>query len=374
MELFGQYSLIVATLAFVSSLNLGLPQSVVRSLSRNHSDQSSRQTIWATSSQLFALTGIIGACVATVISYYLHVRYQILPLIFALSLINSLVAHYLTLPHAEGHFGYFNAKTFLVGTANTLLAAYLSYSGQSILEILIAQLVCYLVSLIFLVHFSLKYFPRPWQYRSSKQSASTLVNFGIKSQVGTIVGQFQAQYGKYLLAAVSPLHLSAYVIATGLVQKAAGGVVQVATAIYPSSARDTHAPDFAKTYYRLQMGLGITSIVGVIFYKQFGHALLTWWLDNPAIVAPVHTVLSILVYYLAILVLTPLASTLLDGRGRPELTSLLATITTAIEIAVALFLYPHYGYLAPAYGALIAISLTTPVLLMITSRVLQSKT
>ena len=373
VELFGQYSLIVATLAMASSLNLGLPQSVVRALSRDHADQSSLQTIWATSSHLFALTGIIGATVATVISYYLHVHFQLLPVVFGLSLINGVVTHYLTLPHAEGHFGYFNAKTFIVGTANTLLAAYLAYIGQGILEIFIAQLVCYLISLIFLVHFSLKYFPRPWEYRSSRATAKSLVSFGLKSQVGTIVGQVQAQYGKYLLAAVSPLLLSAYVVATGLVQKAAGGVVQLATALYPSSARGTLSPHFAQTYYRLQLGLGITGIFGVVFYRLYGLTLLSWWLDNPELVTPVNAVLSILVMYLAILVLTPLASAVLDGRGRPELTSLLASVTTAVEIVVALLLYPRYGYLAPAYAALIAIGLTTPVLLIITSRMLQSK-
>lgn len=370
---FGQYSLIVATLAIVSSFNLGLPQSVVRALSRDHLDQSARQAIWATSGRLFALTGVIGATVATLISYYLHVRYQILPLVFALGTINSVVAHYLTLPHAEGHFGYFNAKTFLVGTANTLLAAYLAYSGQGVLQILTAQLVCYLVSLFILAYFSLKYFPRPWEYRPSLSVARSLIAFGLKSQVGTLVGQVQAQYGKYLLALSSPLNLSAYVVATGLVQKAAGGVVQIATALYPSSARGTLSPQFRTTYHLLQLGLGITGVIGVVFYRLFGLSLLSWWLDNPGLVAPVHTVLNILVIYLAILILTPLPSAVLDGRGRPELTSLFATLTTIIEIVAAVIMFPHYGYLAPAYAGLIAVSLTTPALLIITARVLQSK-
>lgn len=365
--LFGQYSLIIATLTLVSSFNLGLPQAVVRALSHEHNSQRTRRAIWATSSQLFILTGLLGAAVATVVSYYLHVRYDILPLIFSLTLIGNVVAHYSTLPHAEGHFGYFNAKTFIVGTGNTLLAAYLASIGEGIREILAAQLVCYLVSMFVLAYFSLKYFPRPWQNKPSRSVAKSLISFGLKNQVGTLMGQVQAQYGKYLLATVSPFSLSAYVIATGLVQKAAGGVVQVATAIYPASARGTLSASFTRAYCRIQLILGLAGVVGVMVYRSYGLALLEWWLKIPEIVTLVHSVLTILVIYLAILVLTPLPSAILDGQGRPELTSLFAAITTIIEIATAFILFPHFGYLAPAYAALLAVALTTPVLLYITS-------
>lgn len=373
VTVFGQYSLIVATLTLVSSLNLGLPQAVVRALSHAHNNSKLRQTIWATSSLLFTLTGLFAASIATLAGYYLHVSSSILPLIFGLSLMSNLVAHYSTLPHAEGHFGYFNAKTFIVGTANTLLAAYLAYSGYGIIHILAMQLVCYLVSMFALAYFSLKYFPRPWQNKPTIVVSKSLISFGLKNQVGTLVGQIQAQYGKYLLATVSPLSLSAYAIAVGLVQKAAGGVVQVATAIYPATARGTLSTSFTRLYCRLQLGLGLVGAIGVVLYQLYGLPLLEWWLGVPEVVTLVHSVLDILVIYLAILVLTPLPSAILDGRGRPELTSLLATITTVVEIVVAFILFPRFGYLAPAYAALFAVALTTPALLFITTRVLQSR-
>jgi O-antigen/teichoic acid export membrane protein len=121
VAIFSQYSLILATLSLVSSFNLGLPQAVVRALSHHHLDFPKRQTIWATSSLLFILTGLIGAVIATVAAYYLHVSYAVLPIVFGLGIMHNLVAHYLTLPHAEGHFGYFNVKTFIVGTHFSLL-------------------------------------------------------------------------------------------------------------------------------------------------------------------------------------------------------------------------------------------------------------
>lgn len=369
LALFGQYGLVIATLALVSSLDLGLSQAVTRALARNHSSSPKRQTIWATSSLLFVLTGVLAGLASVLIAYHLHLRYFTLLLIFALALINNLVAHYLTLPHAEGHFGYFNSKTFIVGTGNTLLAAYLAGRGQGIATILSFQLLTYLITLLPLVHFSLKYFPRPWQGRPSRIIIRSLLSFGLKNQAGKLVGQLQSQYGKYLLAALSPLSLSAYIVAQGLVQKLAGGITQLSTALYPASARSNLRP----LYYRLQLGLFCLSILGILGFRLWGFEFLKWWLHAPELVTLVDSVLKILVWYFALLVLSPLASTILDSHGRPGLTSLFATLTTIIEIALALYLFPRYGLFAPVYAALIAIILTTPALLIVTERVLQSK-
>lgn len=362
IALFAQYSLIIATIGLVSAINLGLPQATTRALSRDHEFSPRRQTIWATSSLLFIATGIMGGLIAVFIAYQLHVSFLMLPLIFGLVLMNNLVTHYMTLPHAEGHFGYFNTKTFIVGTGNTLLAAYLAWRGQGIIQILVFQLVCYLVSLFVLAYFSLKYFPRPWAGKVSLSVGKSLISFGIKNQVGTIVGQVQSQYAKYLLSALSPLRLSAYVIAQGLVQKLAGGVSQVASALYPASARASHS-SLRPLYYRLQLSLLILGLLGIGIYRFIGYSFLSWWLHAPELVATVDSVLKVLVWYFAILVLSPLASTVLDGHGHPEITSLVALSTTIIEISLAFLLFPRYGLFAPVYSSLIAILIMTPVLI-----------
>jgi hypothetical protein len=64
---------------------------------------------------------------------------------------------------------------------------------------------------------------------------------------------------------------------------------------------------------------------------------------------------------------------MLDGHGRPEVTSLFAFATTGIEIVLALVLFPHFGFFAPIYAAIIAAILTTPILLFVTELVLASK-
>lgn len=365
---FGQYSVIVGTLALVSSFDLGLPQAVVRQLAKNTLTFKSRQTIWATSSILFILSGLLAGLAAVVPTYLLHLPAGLLVVVFALGLIHNLVAHYQTLPQAEGHFGYFNAKTFIVGTGNTLFAAYLSWIGQGLTIILSAQLACYFLTLLVLAYFSLKYFPHPRSGRPTLQAAKPLVAFGLKNQVGKVVGQVQSQYAKYLLAASSPLTLSTYVIAQGLVMAAAGGISQLATALYPAAARGGRS--LRSLYHSLQIGLFFVGLLGVGSYYLIGLPFLSWWLHDPALVALVHSALNLFVWYLFILILTPLPSSMLDSHGRPELTSLFAFVTTAIEIVLALVLFPHFGLFAPIYAALFAAILTTPALLFTTERVL----
>lgn len=369
LNTFAQYGLIVATLALISSFNLGLPQAVTRELAANHKTLIHRQTVWATSSLLFIATGLVGATISTIVSYYLRFPTLTFFLVFSLALINNLVSHYATLPQAEGHFGYFNAKTFIVGTANTLLAAYLASTGRGILVILSSQLLCYLITLLPLVFFSLKYFPHPRDGVASRSVAKSLISFGLKSQVGTIVGQVQSQYAKYLLITISPLSLTGYIIAQGLVQKLAGGISQVSSALYPAAAR-TNTFNLRPLYYRLQFGLFLLALLGIGVYTAIGYPFLVWWLDSPELVAIVHSVLNILIWYLGILVLTPLASSVLDGSGHPGITSLIAFITTAIEIILTLFLFSNFGLMAPVYAALIALAIMTPVLLYCTEKVL----
>lgn len=367
LALFGQYGLVIATLALVSSLDLGLSQAVTRALARNHSSPK-RQTIWATSSLLFVLTGVLAGLASVLIAYYLHLRYTTLPLIFALALINSLVAHYLTLPHAEGHFGYFNSKTFIVGTGNTLLAAYLAGRGQGIATILSFQLLTYLITLLPLVHFSLKYFPRPWQGRPSRIIIRSLLSFGLKNQAGKLVGQLQSQYGKYLLAALSPLSLSAYIVAQGLVQKLVGGVVQVATAFYPASARSHINSAIRSIYYRLQISLFALGCLAIVVYSYFGYSFLLWWLQDSGLVSTIHPFLLTYRYYGLLLFLTPLTSSLLDSAGKPGITSLFGTLAFIIEIIIAYTLLPHFGILAIAYAGIISLTLMLPPFLYFAHR------
>lgn len=373
LSVFAQYSLILATLALLSSLDLGLPQAVVRELVQSRDNPSLRRTIWASSSILFIGSGIVFGIITCVIAYFFALPLTYLLLLFGLIVMQNLTSHYATLPQAEGHFGYYNSKTFIVGSANTLVAALLTSRGFGIELVLAAQLFSYLLTLLPLAYFSLKFFPTPWAYRPTLSKCRDLLNFGLRNQVGKLVGQVQSQYSKYLLAATSPIILSGYIIAQGLVQRAVGAIAQLSTALYPRSSQTKNLLKLKIIYSRLQFSLFGIALLGVLIYYVLGQAFLTWWLKSPELVAIVIHVLNILIWYFVLLIPTPLASAILDGRGRPELTSFFAFITTVLEIGLALILYRGLGFMAPVYSATIAVLITTPLLLCQSLRVLQSK-
>ncbi len=373
LPIFAQYTLILATLALTSSLDLGLPQAVVRELVRARNQLALRRAIWASSSILFLSSGFLIALITSAVSYYLGLASIYILLVFGLIIMQNLTSHYATLPQAEGHFGFYNTKTFIVGTANTLLAAYLSNSGFGLVGVLAALLFSYVITLFPLAYFSLKLFPKPWTYQPSMQKCRELISFGLRNQAGKLVGQIQSQYSKYLLAAASPISLTGYVLAQGLIQKTVGGVNAISSALYPRSSESSDDSKLRSIYLQLQLGLFGLGLIGVIIYYIFGQKFLLWWLNDPQLVAIMIKVLNVLIWYFVLLIPTPLASTILDGRGKPELTSIFAFITTAFEITLALVLYPQYGFMAPVYGATIALILTTPALLYCSTRVLQSK-
>lgn len=367
---FGRYTLIVAVIVLASSIDLGLSGAAVRELSRQAKKH--HHHIWASSQLLFILTGFAAAIISTLFVSRFEPISVILPLVFTHTLAGHILSHYLTLPQAHGRFDLFNLKTFIVGTANTLLAAALAYLGFGIEILLVGQLLMYFVTIILLARYCYRHFGI-LPTRAVISYSRELLAFGIKNQLGKLVGQIGAQYAKFLLVTVSPLAVSAYAIGQGIVLKLAGGITQVSTALYPSSSSRTGTPGIRSLYHRLQLGLLTLGILGYVLYSLFGIQFLSWWLGDLTLAESVHSVLTLLVPYFALLVLTPLPSMILDSHGRPGLTSLFAFVTIGLEVVLALFLLPALGLLAPPAGALISIIITTPMLLLVTSRVLVSK-
>ena len=381
LGVFSQYGLIIATLGVVSTINLGLPLAETRLLARESTSACKKFSVWATASILFVALGVVAGLVAVTIAYYLHVNYATLGVIFCLVLINSLVTHYMTLPHAEGHFGYYNIKNFVVGSANTLIPAHLVTHPQlisqnllvhlGIIDILLrVQLLAYLVTLMCLGYFSLKYFPHPRDGVFSKPIALSLIKFGLKNQLGSVIGQIQAQYGKYLLIGLSPLTLSSYIIGTSLVQKMVGAVGQLATSFYPAASRGDDQPKLRYLYSKIQLYLFMLGLGAIVAYQYAGLPFLTWWLKDVGIATNVHSFLLVYRFYALLLLLTPMASTVVDGHGRPGMTSLFGAVAFALELIIAIAILPRYGMLAPAYAGLASLMIMTPLFLFFTGRIL----
>lgn len=369
IETFGHYALIIATITLASSLDLGLSAAVVRLLSQKRQDH---KTIWASSHWLFILTGLIAASISTIIISSLSLPYPLLPYVFGHTLCGHILAHYLTLPQSKGHFHLYNLKPFIVGTGNTLLSAYLAYHGFGLHILLLAQVSTIILTILLLAHYSFDHFGH-LPLRASSLHYRELLGFGLKNQLGKLAGQIGAQYAKFLLAPISAMAVSSYTIGQGIIHRLAGGLTQLSTALYPLSSSRAGTSTLRALYHRLQLYLLCLSVLGIILFYLVGYTLVSLWLRDPILVANVYSVMQILVWYLAILVLTPLPSVILDGSGQPGLTSIFASLPVFFEIILAVILLPSYGLFAPPIAALISIIIITPPLLYFTELALSNK-
>lgn len=350
---FSVYALSLGVLALASSIDLGLSRSVVYYLARSNS-LSERKTIFASSLILHAILGFTLATLAL-----LWFSKELSLLIF----LTFIVSHYQTYHESNGNFGMVNLRSFIIGTTNTILAAYLANRGLGVDQILISLSLATLITIIIM---SLN-IPSYTIYNTNKLALKNLLLYGLKLQLGKLVNTLQSQYPK-LIFATNPLAMTVYSLSSSLVAKAAGAVSQVAIAFFPYSVRSSRDHKHKKYYTYTQITLFLLGILTVTTYSFYGESLLYWWLKDESLVNHLHNFLLTYRYYGLLLVLTPLASTILDSHNRAVTSSLYALYALLIELSVTLYALPRYGVLSIAYGSLLSLLVMVPVLLYTTQK------
>ena len=256
-----------------------------------------------------------------------------------------------------------NLRSFIIGTTNTLGAAYLASLGYGVNIILISLSLATLLTIIILTFNVPRYSLRD----ISRTSLKLLLIYGLKLQLGKFVNSVQSQYPKLIFASV-PLALTIYSLASSLVAKAAGAVTQIAIAFFPYSITSSNDSKHRSYYVYTQISLFLLGLITIITYSYYGESLLYWWLKDESIVSHLHTFLLSYRYYGLLLVLTPLASTILDSHNRSATSSLYALYALLIEVSVVFYTLPRYGVLSIAYGSLVSLLIMVPVLLYTTQK------
>lgn len=366
---FGRYGLILATLALISSLDLGLPQAVIRAYART-AQTSQKWSLWVTARLMFLLLGAVGALTIFGIVLIITQNFALALYSALLGFLQTATVHYTSLPQSAGAFGISNLKTFIVGTANTLLAAILAFYTHDLSLILLFQVIAYLLTLLILQIYNRRYLPvLPKSPQPRLTLAKALLAFGLPNQLGKLANQISAQYAKFLLAPLSPFALSAYLITQGLHQKAVAVISQLSISLYPAASQGSGL----RHYSRFQFYSALIGVLGVVVVFSTAEPILLWWLGDPVLATEVNSLLQIAILAFAVQVLTPLAATTLEALGHPELPARTAVWTMVLEVTLAVLLLPHYGARAPLLGSLAALVITTPILLLWTRRTLSLK-
>lgn len=379
---FAQYLLLAALPPLLSVLDLGVSQAVIRALAAEQGRAAKK--IVSVSYFYF----LVNALVLSVLAYFgvgligkspifgrtpieLNVTLALAVSVF----MNQVLTHFLAVAQSQNRFGIFNLKTFIVGTANTLLAGMLAIRGGGLVQIFSALAVSYLITLaaaVYILDRGRAFLVRP---RLDMQALGELLDYGLRRFIGTLSGQLEMHSGKYALAGLSGLAVGAFTIPQMIMYRAAGAISQCALALFPLSSSLTdpvHRTKLRSMYYHLQAGIFGLSMIGVILAHTVGGPFLAWWLSDTQLVIQAVPVLRTLSFFFVLLSLTPIASTIMDSLGYPQYTSFSAVLTAVLNILLLVLLTPRYGAQGAAYAILISSLITTPVFLFMTERVLQS--
>lgn len=385
-DLFGVYLFLGSFVPLASVFDFGISTAVVRKLSLPDINPRDKVKVWKTSFGLFlGISAVLALVVFGILVYVTRTlpMFQIVDstilnltiLVLVMTVfINHINSHFLSLPQAEQRFDVFNSKTMLVGTANTVLSALVSGIYPNIAIIFFVQFLFHLVTFLYMVWYSLKFFRgRDFFPGVDKGESKELVGFGLKNFVGTLASQVEAQISKYALGAmVSAEAITAYSIPQNIVAKGAGVVSQVAQALFPLSTSLLEKERVRKLKTTVLVVQGITLLGGILAVTlsyTIGRDFLMWWLKDTIVVEAAFPILKILSFYFVLTALTPIPTVLLQSLNKPQIPSLFAVFTVITELVAVLILTPMFQAVGVAYAVLLASVITVPPFLIVTWRV-----
>ena len=389
-DVFGVYIFLISFIPLAAVFDFGLSNAVIRKLSLPNLNRQEKVKTWQTSFSLFVALALILSVVVICLLLYLsqtlpifaHLDKNILNwsvlLIALIVLVNHLDNHFLNLAQAEQRFDIFNTKTLLVGSANTIISAFISGIYPNIAFLFGSQLIFHLLTLTFMIRYSRKSFSgRDFAPAYDKQTGKELFSFGIKNFVGTLAGQIENQFSNLILGAmVSAGAITSFSIPQSIVAKGAGVVSQLAQVFFPFSA-SLLAKDRIKKLKTLVLGIESLVLIGgvsaILLTFTIGQQFLLWWLKDPVVVQTAFPVLKILSFYFLLASLTPIPTALLQGLNKPQVPSFFAVLTVVLEIIFALILVPTFGTIGVAYSFLLSTIITIPPFLVYTSYSLTRK-
>ncbi len=384
-NVFGVYIFLSSFIALAAVFDFGISTAVVRKLSLPGSTREEKVKTWKTSFAIFiGLALIIFVCILGILLYlsntmplfsYLDRATINWSIIFLglIVFINHLNTHLLNLPQAEQRFDIFNSKTLLVGSANTLVSAFVSGIYPNVAILFFVQLIFHILTFIFMIFYSLKHFSgTDFVPNYDKNTGKELFSFGLRNFIGTLAGQVESQFSNFVLGAMaSASAITAFSIPQSIVGKGAGVVSQFAQAFFPLSA-SLLEKDRINKLKSLILGIeGLTfmgGILAVILSFTIGQPFLLWWLKDSVVVNAAYPILKVLSFYFVLVSLTPVPTALLQGLNKPQIPSFFGVLTVSLEIIFSLFLIRSMGALGVAYGFLASVCITVPSILIVTWR------
>lgn len=384
-ELYGSYILFNGIVLVAATFDLGLSQATIRWLSLPKINQATRVNTWKTSLFFFYVLAALLSFTTFILLRFSLIdlpaftpinpdQYLLATVIASgIVLINHLNIAFLTIPQAHQRFDIYNTRTIIVGTANTLITAWLSTKTDNIAVLLGLQFIFHLSAFITLLGYSHHQLgANPLIPKLHKQLSKELLGFGGKNFVTNIANQIRVQFSNFILGGlIGPVAVTAFSIPQNLIIKAAGAISQVTLAFFPLSTSLTSPERFPKLkrlIIQLQLIIFLLGIIQVFVVYQYGYQILTLWLNNPEVVIQAYPVLKILSWFFLLTILTPIPTAVFESLNKPQIPAITASLNTIFTIGLIYILTNHYNQsdpsLMPAYANLISSLILVPVLLI----------
>lgn len=385
-ELYGSYILFNGIVLVAATFDLGLSQATIRWLSLPKINQATRVNTWKTSLFFFYILAVLLSLTTFILLRFFLIdlpaftpinpdQYLLATVIASgIVLINHLNIAFLTIPQAHQRFDIYNTRTIIVGTANTLITAWLSTKTDNIAVLLGLQFIFHLSAFITLLGYSRHQLEaNPLIPKLHKQLSKELLGFGGKNFVTNIANQIRVQFSNFILGGlIGPVAVTAFSIPQNLIIKAAGAISQVTLAFFPLSTSLTSPERFPKLkriIIQLQLIIFLLGIIQVFVVYQYGYQILTLWLNNPEVVIQAYPVLKILSWFFLLTILTPIPTAVFESLNKPQIPAITASLNTILTIGLIFFIsnQPNIksSSLIPAYATLYSSIILVPIFLFL---------
>ncbi len=387
-DAFGVYLLFAGLIPVASSLDLGIASSVVRNLSRQDIDSVRKQKIHQAGLMFFLIMGVGVSLAAGMFVYYLGLRIEAVRLlgnthyyallIASIILINTIAQHFLSVVQAFHRFDYYNVRALIVGTATTLVSAWVAGRTHSLPAMLLSQLVFYLLALVFLVRVSRRLIERktllPYFH---KQEWRLLVGFGLKQFLGQVVERIKQYFSKYYVGSrIAASSVAVYGIPQSITYNVLGLVSQVGVAAFPFSSEMESVKNskrIGRLFWKAETVVVLLALLQVILVWVWGWDFLAWWLDDSSLATSAYVIWRIYSTILVLAATTPIPAFLMSGMGVPQVPSAFAAISTLIQISLIVMWTQRMGIMGVVYAELVANLVTAPLFVLSFLRFLRRK-
>lgn len=273
-------------------------------------------------------------------------------------------------------FDYYNLKTFILGSANTLGVSLLLFFNQGLFQALLLITFSLLLTLLisfFLLFFSLKI--NPFQGSFSFLIIKELINFSFFKFSSNLTDQINIHLPKFFLASLTGVEsLPLFTIPLSLVQKTGIILSQISLSLFPNIAYLKGKGKIRKIKTIFLKGELIIFLLMLPFLGVgliWGEKFLGWWLRNPLFAAKAAPILRILIvaYFLRSFSAIPVA--ILEGVGNTKLPALFGFFKMILTLLIAPLLISQKGALGAAWLTLGLTCLILPSFLFASWRFLK---